>query len=299
MKVSIIIPTYNREKYIASAIQSVLDQSYSYNELIIIDDCSTDNTLKVVSQFQDDRIKLIRSEVNGGNAQARNQGIRHASGDLLFFLDSDDYYERSYLTEMIVFISENPENGFYWCGSNFINGDDQVYKREYWEPKFSLPGDSFFYELRIGTNNGICFRREVFDSCGYFEEKLRASVDRDFFLRISTKFSGKGYHKFLINCRIGTHSSLRKDYKYQALAYNYFLQIYKSKIKSDPVLRSWWFHKAMWLNLYNGNMKNAFNCYLNIPFNLKSTFIFLVFLVLGKSIGIRAHQAAGKKGISK
>ena len=89
--VSVIIPVYNREKTIKKAIESVLEQTYTDLEVIIVDDCSTDKTIEVVESIADKRIRLVKSPKNGGACKARNLGIDHANGELIAFQDSDDY----------------------------------------------------------------------------------------------------------------------------------------------------------------------------------------------------------------
>src|SRR4028118_491035 len=90
-KVSVIIPVYQVEKYIAAAVQSVLEQTYKDFELLIIDDGSTDRSLEICQQFSDPRIKIIRQQ-NQGVCAARNTGIRHAQTEYLAFLDGDDLW---------------------------------------------------------------------------------------------------------------------------------------------------------------------------------------------------------------
>ncbi|MEE3362039.1 MAG: glycosyltransferase family 2 protein, partial [Anaerovoracaceae bacterium] len=91
--VSIVMPSYNTEGFIAESIRSVQDQTYENWELIIVDDCSTDNTDDVVSEFLDDeRIRYIKNEKNRGAAISRNRALRAARGRWIAFLDSDDAY---------------------------------------------------------------------------------------------------------------------------------------------------------------------------------------------------------------
>ncbi|GAB1440031.1 glycosyltransferase [Providencia sp.] len=90
--VSIIMPCYNAEKYISESINSVLAQTYTKFELIIIDDSSTDKSINIISEYQDDRIKLIKSNLNQGVAASRNKGIIAAKGQYISFLDSDDLW---------------------------------------------------------------------------------------------------------------------------------------------------------------------------------------------------------------
>ena len=90
MLVSVVIPAFNCEKYIAECIDSVLNQSYQDFEIIIIDDGSTDGTVKTVSGYEDDRIKLFHQEGNSGSGAARNYGVEKASGQWIAFVDADD-----------------------------------------------------------------------------------------------------------------------------------------------------------------------------------------------------------------
>ena len=90
--VSIIMPSYNTGRFIKESIESVLAQTYSNWELIIVDDCSTDNTDEIVAQFTDERIKYLKNEVNSGAAVSRNRALREAKGKWIAFLDSDDLW---------------------------------------------------------------------------------------------------------------------------------------------------------------------------------------------------------------
>jgi len=90
-KISIIIPSYNRQNLLPKAIDSLLGQTYPYFEIIIVDDGSTDNTRTVLKKYLDDRIRYVYQE-NGGPAAARNRGIKEARYSLLAFLDSDDWF---------------------------------------------------------------------------------------------------------------------------------------------------------------------------------------------------------------
>lgn len=103
--VSIIMPSYNTAVYIEKSIQSVLDQSYKDWELIIVDDCSSDNTDEVVRQFlKDERIKYLRNEINCGAAICRNKALREAKGKWIAFLDSDDLWMPEKLEKQINFM---------------------------------------------------------------------------------------------------------------------------------------------------------------------------------------------------
>ena len=106
MKVSVITPMYNCEKFISETIESVLNQTYTNWEMIIIDDCSTDKSKQIVKQYieRDKRIRLIALNENSGAAVARNKGIEVSSGRFIAFLDGDDLWEPNKLEKQIQFM---------------------------------------------------------------------------------------------------------------------------------------------------------------------------------------------------
>ena len=105
--VSIIMPSWNTGRFIAGSIQSVIDQTYQNWELLIVDDCSTDNTDDVVASFKDSRIKYFKNVKNSGAALTRNRALREANGEWIAFLDSDDLWEQSKLEKQIGFMNSH------------------------------------------------------------------------------------------------------------------------------------------------------------------------------------------------
>jgi len=106
--VSIVMPSYNTAEYIAESIQSVLAQSYKNWELLIVDDCSTDNTDEIVKPYLiDERIRYLRNEKNSGAAVSRNRALRDAKGKWIAFLDSDDLWMPDKLSKQIKFMEEH------------------------------------------------------------------------------------------------------------------------------------------------------------------------------------------------
>jgi len=132
-KFSIILPTYNRAHLISTAIQSVLAQSVTDWELIIIDDGSTDNTKEVVFGFGDKRI-LYGHQENKGRSTARNAGLHHARGQWVCFLDSDDWYLEDHLEAFENAINEIPDTRVFKTGVSFQKEDGkQLSKSEFWD----------------------------------------------------------------------------------------------------------------------------------------------------------------------
>ena len=107
MKVSVIIPVYNVEKYLPRCIKSVLDQTYQDLEIILVDDGTKDNSGIMCDEYatKDNRIRVIHKE-NGGLSSARNSGIEIATGDAVFFLDSDDYLPTECIEKMVCLMEE-------------------------------------------------------------------------------------------------------------------------------------------------------------------------------------------------
>lgn len=103
-KVSVVIPLYNEESYIEECINSVINQTYKNFEIIIVDDNSIDDSLKVVKKIKDKRIKIIELKENKGVSNARNVGVEYSTGDYLCFLDSDDYWRYDKIEKQIKFI---------------------------------------------------------------------------------------------------------------------------------------------------------------------------------------------------
>lgn len=120
-KVSIILPVYNVEKYIAKSIQSVIDQTFTDFELLVIIDGSPDHSIEIAQSFQDDRIQIYEKE-NGGLSDARNYGLERAKGEFIYFMDSDDWIEPNLLQENLLIV-ENENLDFIIFGYTQDNED--------------------------------------------------------------------------------------------------------------------------------------------------------------------------------
>jgi glycosyltransferase involved in cell wall biosynthesis len=118
---SVVIPLFNKEAYVLRAIQSVLNQTHSDFELIVVDDGSTDGSAAVVESVIDPRVRLIR-QPNGGVSKARNAGVQGARADWVAFLDADDEYEPDFLGEAVKFINEYRDCGLSLIGANYYIG---------------------------------------------------------------------------------------------------------------------------------------------------------------------------------
>lgn len=151
--VSIITPAYNAEAYIAETIASVLAQTYTNWEMLIVNDCSQDNTAEIVQSYaaKDKRIKLINLKQNSGAAAARNTAIQNAKGRYIAFLDSDDLWKKEKLQKQIEFMQKN---GYVFTFHNFIMFNDGMKKENGKLIKVARQTD--YKTLLKGNNTGGC-----------------------------------------------------------------------------------------------------------------------------------------------
>jgi len=183
---SVIIPVYNRKQLIKPVIDSVLKQSYSYFEVLIIDDGSSDNIEEFIAkEYTDERVKYFY-KVNGERGAARNFGLEKAKGNYAVFLDSDDLMEGFYLSTLFEIIKEYPTQGFFAAKYNFIlpNGKQvpstiNSLKEGFYDFKFFLQGNV------LACN--FCIKLFDFDYIKFPAERELASMEDWLFVLLNTK----------------------------------------------------------------------------------------------------------------
>lgn len=182
--VSIIIPTYNREKYIKRAINSVLSQSFQDFEIIIIDDGSTDNTKKILEPYlKDKRIKYIFQK-NQKVSRARNNGIKNSTGKYVALLDSDDYWiDNNKLKKQIDFLEKKQDYVLTSGGIIRINEKGQEISKIKNPEKDEYIRKSMLLSCLI-TPSAVVFKREAYDIIDGFNEKSDLSEDWQLFLEM-------------------------------------------------------------------------------------------------------------------
>lgn len=126
MKISVILTSYNYQDYIADSIKSVLSQTYNDYEFIIIDDCSNDDSVNIIKQFDDKRIKFIINEKNLGLSKTLQKGIDVAKGDWIAFLESDDIWDKNYLEEKIKIAELYPDIGMIFNDVDMFGDEKQI-----------------------------------------------------------------------------------------------------------------------------------------------------------------------------
>lgn len=184
-KVSVIIPTYNREHVIVKTINCVLSQSFADFEVLVVDDGSTDNTADIVAQIQDERIRYIKKE-NGGASSARNLGLKETQGEFIAFLDSDDLWPKDYLSKMLVYFENDPELAVAYCLTTVKDSNGKIVDSDSQERCYSGDITANLFVNSVVWPSGAVVRKSMAGGIN-FDESLRNSEDFDFFLRLSVK----------------------------------------------------------------------------------------------------------------
>jgi len=194
-KISVIIPVYNKEKYIANTLQSVLNQKFTDFELILVDDGSTDASASIIKSFPDSRIRFFRQE-NKGVSHARNFGSTQAQSDLLAFLDADDIWYDNHLEEIIQLYNTFPEAAFFGTAYR-IQYNDKLIK----DFVLNLPKErnliKRFYRYDKGQalffTSNFAVKKGIFEFEGGFNPEVH-SEDTELFLKLGLHYA-LGYSK--------------------------------------------------------------------------------------------------------
>ncbi|WP_375512534.1 glycosyltransferase family 2 protein [uncultured Nostoc sp.] len=187
--VSVIIPTFQRADLVSETIESVLAQTYTDYEIIVVNDGSTDNTREVLAKFKD-KITVIDQE-NKGLATARNTGIMASQGQYIAFVDDDDLWIPNKLEKQIPCFESNPNIGLVY--SNIVFFDDNcVFTSKIWPKGSHPPGvlkSWMLFMVDYIPVPTVVVRRECLDKVGLFDQTLTSCEDYDLWLRIIEKFS--------------------------------------------------------------------------------------------------------------
>ena len=185
MKISVVIPTFNRISLVARAIDSVLKQSLNPYEIIVVDDGYDDGTSEMI-QNKYKSIKLIQQQNNGVSA-ARNNGIKHAKGDWIALLDSDDEWTEKKLENQVDRLIKTPEYDFCHTNEIWIRNGVRVNQRKKHEKYGGYIFDKCLDICRISPSS-VLFRKNILDHVGWFDNQLPVCEDYDLWLRITSEY---------------------------------------------------------------------------------------------------------------
>ncbi len=225
--VSVVMPVYNVERYVAHAIKSVLQQTYTDFELVIVDDGGSDGSMAICRNFDDPRIRII-SQANRGLAGARNTGIAAARGEFVALLDSDDAMKADKLERHVTHLRAQPSLGVSYAGSDLIDDDNRLLDVRQ-QPKLGMVSPVDVFCGRVILNGSVpVFRRAALEDAAlpspdrsgrrwYFDETLRRSEDVECWVRLalmtSWKFGGLPgrYTEYRIN-RVSLSSDVIRQF---------------------------------------------------------------------------------------
>jgi glycosyltransferase involved in cell wall biosynthesis len=192
-KISVIIPLYNNGLYISDALNSVFSQTIQDFEIIVVNDGSTDDGMKIVQTFDDPRIILLNQH-NQGETSARNLGVKCAKADTIAFLDADDQWRPCFLETILKLIEKYPLAGAYATGIVEIRNNMEVFQQYHTIPNKGYEGlvPDFFKSAIIGerflTSSSVALRKIVFFDLSGFKEGAVWGGDEDFWARIALKY---------------------------------------------------------------------------------------------------------------
>lgn len=227
--ISVVIPTYNREKLLAGAIDSALAQTISPYEVLVIDDGSTDSSAIVMQQYGD-KIKVIKQK-NFGVSVARNVGIKAARGSLIAFLDSDDVWLPNRLEQGIKYLERNP--GVALVHSDvFLDSEGSRIRPRSGREKFSgYCYSEFFAESpAFPILSTVIVRTVAIENVGLFDEKLKTSEDIDLWLRVSRVYPFEFINEPLVIRRIHGENLTSDMSKF----FDTDLSVYEKAMNEDP-----------------------------------------------------------------
>lgn len=208
MKVSIVIPTFNRGYILEDALQSVLAQDYRDFEVLVVDDGSTDKTREIVEGLGSNKVQYLRHDRNRGCSAAYNTGIMAATGQLVAFLDSDDIWKPDYLDRQVGFLTAHPEADVVFCDTEMPDGNSSRSLMSFMRafPKLMRANSTAAEHVFSGRQMYLCLleevpikptavviRREALGRSGTFDEAWPSGTDWDLFLRLSRVVANFGY----------------------------------------------------------------------------------------------------------
>lgn len=207
MKISIITVVYNNEKTIEDAIQSVLQQSYSNIEYVIIDGGSKDNTVNIINKFKD-KLAYFISEKDNGLYDAMNKGIKAATGDVIGILNSDDLYQDfDVIKDVMKQFNDDSELDILYGNLVYVKSDDTSKVVRNWKSKSYY--DNFFENANVPPHPSLFVRKKVYEVTGVFDLEYKIAADYELMLRIFKKynFNSKYIDRLIVRMRLGGASN--------------------------------------------------------------------------------------------
>lgn len=256
--ISVVVPLYNKKSSIKSTIESVLAQSYSDFELLVVDDGSTDGSTDVVKSFDDKRIRLISKE-NGGVSSARNEGIREAKSEFISFLDADDLWDKDFLLEINKLITDFPEAGIWGTSYSYKkNGGLIPAKKPLPELYRGYLNDNIWRYAHVYCSSAVCCRRNALLKYAMFDENIKFGEDIDVWWRIMLNYKAAYYNKSFAIYRFDEENRAMTEIIPLNKLYIYYFEKYKKYREENSDFRYFIDQECLWwlFPYYAENPKN-------------------------------------------
>ncbi len=248
--ISIVLPTYNGEKYLACSIESILQQTYGDFELIIVDDCSQDSTLEIMQKYasQDHRIKIIHNNINKKLPASLNIGFAQAKGEYLTWTSDDNIFHATALEKLISALEMNKEIGVVYGLYNFIDENEDIVGK--------TTMDSLNVRRIYGGNPiGACFMytREVHEKLNGYDESKFLVEDYDFWLRAKRYFKFYLLPEYLYDYRIhGSSLTETRNREIRAKTVELIAEeIQRTPLESDELLMAYDYIVRYYFDIYD------------------------------------------------
>ena len=225
--ISVIVNCHNGEKYLEKCISSILDQTYQNLEIIFFDNLSTDNSKKIVSNFNDDRIKYFYSDTKLSLYNARNKAINETLGELIAFLDVDDWWDKNYISSRASLFNDDDKDFFYCNRFTFYekNKKLKIFR------KLDLPNGKIYNYLANDyfiSISGLIIKKKIFDQVGMFNKDFNIIGDFDLVMRMAKSFNGHAINEPLLFYRDHKNNFSKKNL---GMFFNEFDKWFNNQVK--------------------------------------------------------------------
>lgn len=199
MRFSVVIPLFNKEPYVEKTLKSILDQTFSDYEIIVVNDGSTDNSLAVTKRVLEgiENATIINQE-NAGVSTTRNNGIKTSAGEFICFLDADDWWEPTFLEEMNKLINDYPDAGLYCTNYYYVHNGKSIVKLDIPTGYFNYCKEYARTICMSASSSSSCISRDILKEMNGFNPFLKLGEDFDLWIRIALKYGTAILNKPLV-----------------------------------------------------------------------------------------------------
>lgn len=276
VKISVVIPLYNKEQYVLDTLKSVLTQTFTAFEVIIVNDGSTDRGVQLLSTIKDDRVRIINIE-NNGVSNARNVGIKNAQYQWIALLDADDLWDNIYLEESIKIIRKY--NQIEVVATNYY----KVYKsKSIVALKLDKGFVNSYFENPCITSSSVIINKKIFDSIGFFETNLKYGEDQHLWFRLGANCKIYFNSTPLINYRMEDHQLSNSNIKKRSISTDLVSVIDNLEIYDEE----WEIFKTNYLMkylrpyyMYDIHLSSVKRIINKIPFKRKFNLLYMFYII--------------------